>query len=121
MNSLLPYFHHGTIYGVFHVTSLPSISIKRQPSWCPKPIRCELPFITPSALLSYSAIYLVCSSNVLSPWTKSYDVTIHMNSLQQYFYLFNILQSEIGKCCRILTLGSVSNNHGDGDGYENVT
>lgn len=111
MNYLLPYFQHGTIYGVFS-RNVTSVIFDKTAA--------KLVSHTSSALLSFSAFYLVCSSNFLSPCTKSYDITIHMNSLQQYFHLFtDILQSEIGKSCRILTLGSVSNN--DGDGYENVT
>ena len=76
MNYLLPYFQHGTIYGVFS-RNVTSVIFDKTAA--------KLVSQTSSAPLSYSAIYLVCSSNFLSPWTKAYDVTIHMNSLPQYF------------------------------------
>ena len=41
---------------------------------------------TSSAVLSHGTIYLVCSSNFLSLWTKPYGVTIQMKPLQQHFH-----------------------------------
>ena len=48
---------------------------------------------TSSAVFSHGTIYLVCSSNFLSLWMKSYGVTIQMKPLPQYFHmvLFNNL------------------------------
>ena len=42
---------------------------------------------TSSAVLSQGTIYLVSSSDFLSLWMKSCDVTIQMKPLQQYCHM----------------------------------
>ena len=53
---------------------------------------------TSPAVFSHGTIYLVCSSNFLSVWIKSYGVTIPMKPLQQYFHMVLFIQYVVLTC-----------------------